>query len=274
VQLTGSIRNLSGGGITVAQGNVYVTLGQPTNSVVAFNENTLAPVTLPAGAFSGLSMPRGIAYGTNKSQFYIANGDAKVNVYDSSGNALSVPGDFPEIYGPSGISFDSNDKTLWVANYVGAAIMQINRSAHFEGVAPLTLGVTQYNEDGTAAQTFNYSRQFVVPAVASLEPYAIAYCPAFGRTAAAVAVGFIPFYGGRTAVSQIGTYTTAGVLVFGPFGGTTTNPHALSCSSQGQIFVAADNGLLKYSVTGSKNGPASGTFAGLTAPIYGVFANY
>jgi hypothetical protein len=59
VAVPSPIGPLNGGGIGLAGGVVYVTVGQPTNAVSAFT-TSLAPQTLPAGAFSPLAVPRGI----------------------------------------------------------------------------------------------------------------------------------------------------------------------------------------------------------------------
>src|SRR5208283_4167444 len=105
--------NLNGGGITVAQGNVYITMGQPSNSVVAYTGVTLQPVALAEGSFSGLSVPRGIVFDPTNSQFYVANGAASMLVFDVNGNPVSVAGSFPGVYGPSGLAYDSVDNTIW-----------------------------------------------------------------------------------------------------------------------------------------------------------------
>ena len=84
-----SIGNLNGGGITVDATNVYVTLGQPSSSVVAFNKTTLQPVTLAQGAFSGLVVPRGIVFDTANSQFYVADGSGTVTFYNANGMVVS-----------------------------------------------------------------------------------------------------------------------------------------------------------------------------------------
>ncbi len=264
--LPGTVGALGGGGLTVANGNVYVTLGAPSNSVVAYNEFTLQPVTLTGGAFAGLNNPRGIAFAADTSRFFVTNGNASVNVYDVNGAAVTVTGAFPFHNGPSGIAYSATDHTLWVANYVGALD------------SPPTAGVQQYDESGNPYQTTNYSTEFVPPAFAGIdEPYAIAYCAGSGFPAGAANVVAVGFVGYSSSVGAgIGqNYSALGGAYGSTFGtqyvGTLSNPHAMSCSSHGQIYVATDSGLLEYNVTGSAIGPPAGAFAGLTAPVYGVF---
>jgi hypothetical protein len=46
----------------------------------------------------------------------------------------------------------------------------------------------------------------------------------------------------------------------------------MSCTARGEVFIAADNGLLQYTVQGAQG--ESHSFAQqLTAPIYGVLAS-
>src|SRR5450631_933449 len=61
-KLSGTVGDLNDGQVALANGNVYVTLGTPTNAVVAFGQNDLLPVSLPSLAFHGLSVPRGIVF--------------------------------------------------------------------------------------------------------------------------------------------------------------------------------------------------------------------
>ena len=75
VHLNGTIGNLNGGGIALAGNTVYVTLGQPQDAVVAFSTTTLAPVSLPPGAFPNLFVPRGIAYDPRNKLLYVGMAD-------------------------------------------------------------------------------------------------------------------------------------------------------------------------------------------------------
>jgi DNA-binding beta-propeller fold protein YncE len=94
-------------------------------------------------------------------------------------------------------------------------------------------------------------------------PYTISYC------ANALAVGYISD-GSGSGKSEVGSYNTSGSLL-APYAGTITNLHATACDPQGNVFVAADNGLLEYNnATGASVALPSGGFAGIKAPIYGV----
>jgi len=259
VAVPGPVSNINGGGITVAQGNVYVTMGQPRNSVVAYSALTLQPVTLPTGSFSGLSVPRGIVFDTHNNQFYVGNGAAGVNVYDVNGTSLTVPGGFPGTYGPSGLAFDSVHNTIWAANYAYAN-------------APY--GVTEWNEDGSAAQTFNYASQFTTPTYPAYnDPYWIAYCATAGNPPAPANLVVVAFssIGGNSGNGVVQTYGQTGAAVGSPFGTAIGGPRALSCSSQGRVYVAADNGLFVYDTSGNPISLPAGAFGGMTAPIYGVY---
>ena len=95
-------------------------------------------------------------------------------------------------------------------------------------------------------------------------PYAITYCENV------VTVGFITD-GTNTGTSEAGGYDTSGNLLSAPFGGAITRLHNMSCTTNGYVFIAADNGLLEYnSASGASVALPAGGFAGLTAPIYGV----
>jgi hypothetical protein len=161
---------------------------------------------------------------------------------------------------------DPTDNTVWVANYTGGT-----------GSASPTYGVAEFNENGSLAQTFDYATQFTppVPSNAIHEmPYAIAFCPTSGGSPAnIVAVRFISDGTGE-GQGEGGGYSTGGVLLGTQFVNTITNPDNMSCSSKGEIYTAADNGLLVYNVTGSEIGPPSNSFSGLTPSIRGVFVSY
>jgi DNA-binding beta-propeller fold protein YncE len=261
-----SIGNLDGGGITVDDHNIYVTLGEPANSVVAYDKHTLAPVTLAAGAFGGLFVPREIVYDAHNQQFYVANGGSTVTAYDASGAPVSTSftqGPTSGIYGPSGIAFDPTFDALWVANYTGGT-----------GSLSPTFGVDEFTEGGVLESAFNYATQFTPPdannAVHEM-PYAIAYHSANGQSPATVTVGFISD-GTGLGKGELGTYLISGSLI-AQFGGGVTNPNAISSESNGDTYVADNSGLLIYNAAGAQIGPSSHAFTGLTAPIYGVFVS-
>jgi hypothetical protein len=263
VSLPGTVGDENGGEIALANGNVYVTLGNTTNKVVAYTQATLAPVTLVAGAFSGLFVPRGITYDTHNNYFFVGNGGASVNVYDMSGNSVSAPGGFPGNYGPSGVSYDSDDNTIWVANYVGSP------------GGDFTEGTAQYNEDGSVARTFDLRTQFV-STNPHCEPYSIAYCNNVNCGAFKVDVGFIDDGSGQGTAS-VGLYTIDGgtlssLTTTGPDGNSTysvTKPYQLAFDSQANLWIADKSGLIWF-LPFVGNGLPPGFSGALKPPIYGV----
>lgn len=255
-----SVGNLNGGGITVDANNVYVTLGAPSTRIVAFNRTTLAPVFLSVGQFTtALNTPREIVFDSANSQFYVANGGSTVTAYGAGGVYLSSFNQTgPGIYGPSGIAYDSIDNTVWVANYTGGGA----------STTP-TYGIAEFNPNGTIVKNFptantNAPTPFAPPVNTGHElPYTISYC------ANALAVGYISD-GSGSGKSEVGSYNTSGTLL-APYAGTITNLHASACDPSGNVFLAADNGLLEYNnATGASVALPAGGFAGLKAPIYGV----
>jgi hypothetical protein len=261
VALPTPVGDINGGGIALSSGNLYVTVGQPTNSVVSFTTG-LAPNPLPGGSFAGLSVPRGIAYDAPHSFFFVGNGAATVNVYDPNGNPVQ-DGLFPLHYGPSGVAYDPDDDLTWVANYVGAAVTGTPQ-----------FGVQDYEFDGAAAHVHDYSTQFVGPA--HTEPYSVAVCPhsATGGDTI-VEVGFIDDGGGQ-GTANIHSFLTNGQSLGNAPQQPVTRPYAISCDPQAQIYVADESGLYIGHVTGSVRPAAQyvgnpGAFA-VTPPVYGVLA--
>jgi hypothetical protein len=258
VALPTPIGNINGGGIALSSNDLYVTIGQFTNAVTSF-DLTLSPHALPAGAFPGLSVPRGIAYDTNNQWFYVGNGAATVNVYGSTGSSIATGGGFPGAFGPSGVAYDSDDNAIWVANYVGAP-----------AATPPVYGVSEYTPNGAAAQTFDRSTQFVAPG-AHQEPYSIAVCPTSATgDSTVVVVGFIDDGSGE-GTGTVQSYSTSGAPIGSPFAGPISKPYALSCDSQGNVYIADVTGLYRENTAGQNIG-LPGSFAGLTPPIYGVLA--
>jgi DNA-binding beta-propeller fold protein YncE len=255
-----SVGNLNGGGITVDPNNVYVTLGAPSTGVAAFNRVTLAPVTLPAGAFANLNTPRAIVFDPANAQFYIANGGSTVTVYGATGTYLSgFTQSSSAIYGPSGIAYDAIDNALWIANYTGGG-----------AIPNPTYGVAEFTPGGTLIANFptadtNPPTPFAPPVNTGHElPYSISYC---GN---ALAVAYIGDSSG-SGTSQAAGYGISGSLLGARFAGTITNLHAMACDPAGNVFVAADNGLMEYAdATGASIALPAGGFTGLKPPIYGV----
>ena len=262
----GPFGTLNGGGIAVDKdGVVYVTDGQPTNEVSEFDGalNPLSPATVSTSA--QFYVPRGIAYDTNDNGLYVANGAIPIAAFSDSFGApvIPTPGGFPGTYGSSGIAYDSDDTALWVANYIGAP-----------GSGTPTIGVTEYNGDGSAKQTFNYATQFVAPNPHT-QPYAIAVCTAHATAGSTeIVVGFIDDGSGQ-GTPDIAFYTTSGVMLYNSASGVT-EPNSLSCSSTGRVYDADVSGLQIFNVTGSNITNTSGAtkYTGLTGAVYGVFANF
>jgi hypothetical protein len=278
-----NVSDINGGGIAFAAGNVYVTSSAP--SVTAY-DLTLARKTLSAGAFAGLSVPRGIAYDCNDDEFYVGNGAAGVNAYRSAGATAATPGGFPNRYGPSGVAYDSDDDAIWVANYGGFTMSG----------TPL-YGVAEYTSTGASARIPNYATDFVAPNVHE-EPYSITVCTrAATGGAALVVVGFIDD-NSHQGTGAVQAYTIDGAPHGRPIAGSLSRPYALSCDSKGRVYIADMTGLYSVDITtgsadlrllagndgaslGSADagvpesfdaGLARRPFAGLTPPIYGVLA--
>jgi hypothetical protein len=172
--------------------------------------------------------------------------------------------------GASGVAWDPDDGTIWVADYLGAP--QTGGPQY---------GVTEYfaldnSALGASAQTFNYATQFA-PTSPTQEPYAIAVCPksATGGTTLIV-VGFTD--DGQGGIRSVQPFTTSGAPVGPPLTGDLGGLSALSCDAVGNVYIADTMGLFRNPVTSSGFTPgqnaslASPGFAGLTPPIYGVFA--
>jgi hypothetical protein len=102
-------------------------------------------------------------------------------------------------------------------------------------------------------------------------PIALAYCNS-GGDGGAIAVVF----SNKKTQSTPGagqTYDFAGKPIGNSYGGTVVNPHAIACSSHGEVFVAADNGLLVFDLQGIPK-PPPGALQALHDPIYGVLVAY
>jgi hypothetical protein len=104
---------------------------------------------------------------------------------------------------------------------------------------------------------------------------ALAYCPAAGDgagSAGALAVAFGEARPGPHSIGTGRTYDAGGKPIGASYGGKIVNAHAMSCSPRGEVFIAADNGLLQYTIEGAQGGSHSYSQQ-LTAPIYGVLAS-
>jgi hypothetical protein len=253
----------AGGGIAVADGKLYVSTAAP--GVVAF-ELDLTPVNLAKGSFPwpppalpGLTVPRGIAYDAANSELYIADIGYGVVAFSLSGARETLTGTFPNGFGPSGIAYDPDDQTLWVANYVGRPAAD-----------PPTYGIAEYTAEGNAVNMPNYANQFEPPL--HEEPYAITVCTKAATGSTLVVAGFVDD-GSQLGTAAVQAYTVDGAKHGAPLPGDFTKPLGLSCDSSGRVFIADGSGLGAVDLAGGTaiaiEMPA-GAFGGLTAPILGV----
>jgi len=246
VKLGATVGNLNGGEIALDSTNVYVTLGSPANDVAVYSQNTLAPVAI---SFTGMNVPRGIAFDSHNDQLYVGNGGSTVTVYKQNGSGVSETGGFPSTYGPSGVAYDETDHTIWVASY-----------------GPSIYGTAEFNEDGSSAQAINLTTQFVSPNPHT-QSYSIAYCPG-ACLPGNVLVGFIDD-GSGMGTAVVAGYTKAGALVGSSTG--FTKPYQLTFDASTYLWVADESGLFKIGA-GAGNVVPSGFTTTLTPPIYGVGA--
>jgi len=264
------------GGIAVATGHVYVTFihksdTESSTGVYAFNATTLQPTMLHKGAFKVPAESgdpgefRGIAYDAVREHFYVASDRLGLLVFDRFGKFVARMAGAPASVGS--LTYDLANQSLWLID---------NRHS-----------VASYREADTAPAASLVSSP--LRGERGLAAVAVAYCgvataaaeardlPAAGAPAVAVVFGKLgPTTGDahgriRGAGGAARIYDLAGKPLAARFGGKIVNPHGIACTTKGSVLIAADNGLLAYSVQGeplqaSMNGP------GLEAPILGVFS--
>jgi len=273
VQLKASVGDLNGG-IAVAMGRVYVTWikhedqgGGDAGGVFAFDAATLKQVRLHMGAFTvvgaggaagaagaagGPGVLHGIAYDTHDGRFYVGSDRLGLLTFDGAGGY--IPRTPESTLSVSAIAYDSLQHSLWGI---------VNRHA-----------VVRFDEQNNAPVPG-------LPAAGARYRHgqgalAVAYCAAAGGapdTQSAIAVAFGAPKAGSRVVGAGQTYDTGGKPIGSSYVAKITNPHAISCSSRGEVFVAADNGLLEFTRDGAAIGSTRYSQS-LTAPIYGVFAAY
>jgi DNA-binding beta-propeller fold protein YncE len=258
VALPTPIGSLNGGGIALGAGTLFVTIGQPTNAISAYSP-ALAEQTFPDGSFTPLSVPRGIAYDCHDAILMVGSAAAGgAWLFSTAGARVAVTdGGFAPGYGTSGIAYDPDDGAFWVTNYAGF---------------PTTKwGVSEFMPTGKTMQTFDHVQHFGPPGVHQ-SPYSIAVC---GRAATGsqtlVVVGFIDD-GSHDGTPAVQAYTTDGTPSGPPFKGPFLGPYGLSCDSRGRVYIADVSGLQIVELGGAADAAASGAFAGLTPPLYGVLA--
>jgi hypothetical protein len=258
VVLPTPIGSLNGGGMALASGAVYVTIGQPRNAIVAYSPG-LAPQTLPDGSFEPLSVPRGIAYDCHAGVFVVGSAAAGGRwAFSTTGARVAiVDGGFAPGYGTSGIAYDPDDDAIFVTNYAGF---------------PTTKwGVSEFTVTGEAVQTFDHVQHFGAPGVHQA-PYSVAVCPrAATGSATLVVVGFLDD-GSHLGTPAVQAYTTDGVPSGAPFAGPFAGPNGLSCDSHGRVYIADVGGLQIVDLGAATDAAAPSAFSGLTPPLYGVLA--
>jgi hypothetical protein len=229
VALPTPIGSLNGGGMALASGALYVTIGQPRDEIVAYSPG-LAQQTLPDGSFEPLSVPRGIAYDCNAGAFVVGSAAAGGGLsFTTAGKRLAIEdGGFQPGYGTSGIAYDSDDDAIWVTNYAGF---------------PTTKwGVSEFTPTGQAVQTFDHVQHFGAPGVHQAS-YSIAVCPrAATGGPTLVVVGFLDD-GSHLGTPAVQAYTTDGVPIGAPFEGPFLGPNGPSCDSHGRVYIADVSGL-------------------------------
>ncbi len=247
------------GGIALALGNVYVTWEKPRSvdppepeksGVYAFDRISLRPVRLHIGAFkpadtdADAGAMRAIAYDPGNERFYVATERSGLLQFNNAG--VPVPRNSESRRSTSSVAYDSDRRILW-------SIVDHHEVIRFDVEA----GVSLPDLAATGGSR---------PARGS-RPLALAYCP--GGSSGIVAVAFGSAKGGGAATAQL--FDAKGA----PLGSARkiAHPNALSCSSSGELLVAADQGLMKYAV-GSSTIPSSVQWEGLSPPVYGAMAAY
>jgi hypothetical protein len=267
VPVSASVGRLNGA-LTFAMGRVYAVIDRAPdtgggNWVVAFNGKTLKQNFLHRGAFtltldpdapagSPLVVPGemdSLTYDEAAQRFFVATTRAGVLMFDRVG--MYVPRLPESMLAVSSIALDRAHKLLWAATD-HRAIMKFAEDAN----AP----VAELPRTGSLYR-------------GSSGPRAVAYCTGGGGYSADV---LIVAFGSAVAGSRSGhgaaqAFDTDGKPVGKRLAGKIIAPHAISCSTQRQIYIAADNGLLEFTPQGQQVRPR-GDFAKLTAPVLGVLA--
>jgi hypothetical protein len=250
------------GGLALFEGHVYATSvkgegADVTSRVFAYDAITLKQVRLHLGAFTvpgdsgSAGAYRAILYNPVAGRFYVASDRLRLLVFDRLGAYIPRTGAPAEKAAPiSALAYDSTLHALW------GVIDRHTVTISHDG-APLpglpALGAQYRHGRGAVA---------------------LAFCPGDGDgadPAGALAVAFGEPRLGPHSVGTGRTYDAGGKPIGTFYGGKIVNAHAMACSSRGDIFIAADNGLLQYTVEGAKSGSHSYSQQ-LTAPIYGVLA--
>jgi len=248
------------GGMTLAMGLVYLTYVKAADQgvgggVFAFDATTLRQVRLHVGAFTASSaagdpgVMRAIVYNPRNGHFHVATDRLGLLAFDRAGQYIPRP---PESTSSmSAVAYDSAHATLWgIADH---AVVWYGEESN----SPLPGFPAAHAFDGRGRQ-----------------PLALGLCstPGDGTSPVdAIAVAFANTKPGRPGTGQ--SYDRAGKPIGASYSGKIINPHGLSCSSRGEVFIAADNGLLEYTLQGAVLPPA-GDLQQQGSPMFGVLAAY
>jgi len=246
------------GGMTLYHGNLYATSikgdgAEVTSRVFAYDASTLKQVRLHLGAFTvpadsgapagagGAGTYRAIVYNPDADRFYVASDSLGLLVFDRLG--AYVPRTGATAAPVSALGYDSTQHALWGIIDRHTVKFSDDASGPLPGLPPLG---AQYRHGRGAV--------------------ALAFCPL-----GALAVAFGDPRLGPHSVGPGRTYDADGKPIGTSYGGKIVNAHAMACSARGEVFIAADNGLLQYTVQGAQ-GESHSLAQQLTAPILGVLA--
>jgi hypothetical protein len=244
------------GGMTLFHGAVYANSvkgagAELASRVFAYDAITLKQVRLHIGAFvvppdaGGAGTYSAIVYNPTSDRFYVASDRLGLLVFDRLG--AYVPRVDAKPAPVSALAFDSAQHALWGIADRHTVRFGDDASGPLPGIAPLG---AQYRHGRGAV--------------------ALAFCPGDGAGALALAFGDPRL--GPHSFGTGRTYDAGGQPIGTAFGGKIVNAHAISCSPRGEIFIAADNGLLQYTLEGTQ-AESHHYSQQLTVPIYGVLAS-
>jgi hypothetical protein len=239
------------GGMTLSHGDVYAisTKGKGTEAVsrvFAFDAATLKQVRLHIGAFAppadgpAAGKYSAIVYDPDTDRFFVASERLSVLVFDRLGTY--IPRKDVNPVSVTALAYDANQHVLWGIVDRHVVKFAADGSGPLPGVAA---SGAQYRHHGGAL--------------------AIAYCAAQEGSGSpgSIAVTF--------SSGAVGNYDAAGRPSGALYRAKLINARAMSCSSHGEVFIAADNGLKEYVIQGAER-DVSKIPQALTAPIYGVLA--
>jgi len=247
------------GGMTLAMDKVYVTWvksagNEAGGGVFAFDAVTLKQVRLHIGAFNvpaAVGDPgerHGIAYDPQVDRFFVASDHLGLLTFDRSGKF--VPRPVQSALSVSAIAYDFGHKSLWG--------IVAHKLVTFSG-ENMTLNPGPSGTDAPSRRGFGAA--------------AVALCTEGVDDAPPLTVIAVA-YTGLGAGSHLGsgqTYDVAGKHMGASYGAKILEPRGISCTSSGEVFIAAQNGLLEYTLQGAAISPP-GELGGLSSPLRGVLA--